>query len=843
MAARDEVVARMTAPASRVQLIRGPGGIGKTTLATAIAEVLAADGLEVLPVIALRELSAIPLAAMAPTLTRLGGENTATIADRVQQLYASIATRADSYVLLIDDGPLLDDVSASMIYQLVRVAGVRCLVTARTEHEISGPLARVLADDLSEVLELDGISSAAANRLVENALGGAVDPASLRRLVATADGNPLFLRELLTASVEHGSVSPGERGLQIDDTALPRQLRDGISQRFQELPAAARSLAQLVAVAEPWPAEQLGEHDLVARLIDLGLVRRSPDNDVRLSHPLFAEVLLAEMTASQIEERRIEAARRSDTGTEDTQRFRIDVLLAETRSPPGGDELVWAAQYASSLGDHPLALHLATLALSQRRSFDALLVRATALSAMKHSDAARALAEAREDAKSDRDVALVARERARHEAITLERPRVAITNETDELARVTDREARRLMELDIARWRLIAGQGPFPEPIPVDVASADPLAHLVSTLYEVIYSAQTNDFVRSRAAIERARPLAERERLSFPTARSILDLFEYREITYRRGLDVGREYALRERREGPTDWAGMWTNELALIDVYAGRVEEGLELANEAVDQLGWRDVSGGLAEARGTRATASAQLGMRTVAREYLRTEPSGDVKEMLQRAEVGAWLRSADPAAGAQLIRAAGERAMQANAHAIAAPTLYTAVRLGRASLVLPLYREIGRTEHGLFIASMIQHAEAADASDADALVAASAPLLEAGLIAGAVDAAFEASQLFRRAGKGEKERKALLFIAAHGGGLSGYRRDRRLRGSLELSEREWSVALAASGRARSREIGERLGLSTRTIENHLANVYRKLGVAGRDQLREVLEQFPDR
>nr|WP_295845809.1 LuxR C-terminal-related transcriptional regulator [uncultured Microbacterium sp.] len=35
----------------------------------------------------------------------------------------------------------------------------------------------------------------------------------------------------------------------------------------------------------------------------------------------------------------------------------------------------------------------------------------------------------------------------------------------------------------------------------------------------------------------------------------------------------------------------------------------------------------------------------------------------------------------------------------------------------------------------------------------------------------------------------------------------------------------------------MAESLGLSHRTVENHLAAVYRKLGVSGRDELREVV------
>jgi DNA-binding CsgD family transcriptional regulator len=55
--------------------------------------------------------------------------------------------------------------------------------------------------------------------------------------------------------------------------------------------------------------------------------------------------------------------------------------------------------------------------------------------------------------------------------------------------------------------------------------------------------------------------------------------------------------------------------------------------------------------------------------------------------------------------------------------------------------------------------------------------------------------------------------------------------------LTDRERQVAtLAAAGRT-SRDIAERLGISVRTVDNHLRRSYGKLGVAGRDELAVLL------
>ena len=56
-------------------------------------------------------------------------------------------------------------------------------------------------------------------------------------------------------------------------------------------------------------------------------------------------------------------------------------------------------------------------------------------------------------------------------------------------------------------------------------------------------------------------------------------------------------------------------------------------------------------------------------------------------------------------------------------------------------------------------------------------------------------------------------------------------------DLTTREREIADLARADLTSREIAERLGITTRTVDNLLGRVYLKLGVSGRQELADAL------
>lgn len=141
------------------------------------------------------------------------------------------------------------------------------------------------------------------------------------------------------------------------------------------------------------------------------------------------------------------------------------------------------------------------------------------------------------------------------------------------------------------------------------------------------------------------------------------------------------------------------------------------------------------------------------------------------------------------------------------------------------------------GTLVGALAHHASAFDAADGEALLAAAEELAALGALTWAVPAARQAAQALTdpRSATGAS---ALVARWTSSTGLEdGRRSSTESTGISPLTRREREVALLAAQGLASRSIGERLFLSPRTVENHLARAYDKLGIRSRAELAHAL------
>ncbi|GIJ78074.1 AAA ATPase domain-containing protein [Micromonospora phaseoli] len=176
------------------------------------------------------------------------------VPNAVADLLSALAEEAP-LVMVVDD---LHDATAETIraleVTLSRLTGpVLVLLLGRPELvRTAGTLARV-AD--AEVQPLPPLRGADASRLLTSYLGGGrLAQADTDRLLATAQGNPFYLAELITLLMERGALTagmgnnwrlaPGSLGSRL----LSRDLAAVLAARIDALPAEARSVLRDAAV-------------------------------------------------------------------------------------------------------------------------------------------------------------------------------------------------------------------------------------------------------------------------------------------------------------------------------------------------------------------------------------------------------------------------------------------------------------------------------------------------------------------------------------------------------------------------------------------------------------------
>jgi len=86
----------------------------------------------------------------------------------------------------------------------------------------------------------------------------------------------------------------------------------------------------------------------------------------------------------------------------------------------------------------------------------------------------------------------------------------------------------------------------------------------------------------------------------------------------------------------------------------------------------------------------------------------------------------------------------------------------------------------------------------------------------------------------------RRDRVVEALRARGREGLRAADAVRGAEGITVRELQVARLAAQRLTAKEIGDRLFISRRTVEAHLARVYVKLGVASKGELARRLTEL---
>jgi DNA-binding NarL/FixJ family response regulator len=197
------------------------------------------------------------------------------------------------------------------------------------------------------------------------------------------------------------------------------------------------------------------------------------------------------------------------------------------------------------------------------------------------------------------------------------------------------------------------------------------------------------------------------------------------------------------------------------------------------------------------------------------------------------GALSRARDHARdGAAVARNRGQ-------HALTVRALHELCRLGDPAAAAPELAELATRVDGPFAPNAAAHAAALVAGDAEALLQAAERFAAADALLVAAEAAEAAAAAHREAGRAASARAASARAALWLSRCEGAQPP-TMPGPAEaadLTPREREIALLAAGGASSREIAGRLVLSVRTVDNHLQNAYRKLGVSRRQDLEAVL------
>ena len=809
----------------------------------------------------------IPLGALAhllpPDLTRqlgIGDDDRFVLFHRARQHLAEISD-SERLLLLIDDVDQLDATSLALLLPLTIERKVFLIATIRSTHQLPSVIASLLKDGQLTLEAVPVLNADEVATLVHRVLNDPVDSDAASRLAQWSGGNLQVLHEIVRRSLEQGTLFLDGGVWRLTQLPTSATLDELVRAQLAELHGHGHRALEVLAVAGALglaDLEGLAGGDVVADLDRRGLLRTTVDGRrtrTTLTHPVYGEIIRRQM--SVVRTRAVQRVLADLLEAHGARRREDTTRLALWRLEAGGadvdgDLFVNVGRLAILGRDGPLARRFAAAARDRDRVHDATLIDVEAalldadvatvervvtvvledlsLPQSIRSHIARRLASRRFwsgdldgglDALAAAECLLdepahVAAVRA-HRALLLAnngRPNEALLI-VDEIDVVDDPRVR--IDVAIARSIGCISVGRFSEAIaaaheglrtqadlPVWQARRATASHQLNEAHALLYSGR---FTQARAVIDGAVAGARAV-----GARAALVWFEV--VLGEIDRDTGRGEDAIRHFAAATELAASAGQHAALVWAHVGVAQGHLLLGDSHA----------------GAAALALADQ----------HTSPVATSWSTRERAR--AWLLACegDLPAARRLITQVAAVARRDDLLNFECGVVHDLARFGDPGAAVARLEELVQVVEGPYVRALAAHARAATNRDVGAYRNAIEQLVAMGCLVLGAEAAMELADVHLRAGDSRQAAAATREALALVGAAGGARTPGLLRGNAvePLSDREREVALLASSGVASKEIARRLFLSKRTVDSHLNSIYRKLGVARREELPAALD-----